>query len=329
MDCCNLGDRCLIEPFFDQSIHQFLQRNPCESRTIPFEELAELNAKNPAREPSGFIFHLSRCGSTLIAQMLASLPQFVVLSEPAILETLLRNRYQPVPESQERQVWLLKNVIQALVNHRDDWKGAFIKFSPRAILDYRLITEAYPSVPRIFVYREPVEVLVSLSGSQVEQLPPGLENADLLCEGPDAIRMMRPAEFWARVVAGQCAAALEMSASSNPLLINYSQLPEAVWTKLTSFCGTSLFDGDVKRMQEVLRRSAKDPGKLFRDDRAAKRAAATAETQAAASRFVQPCYDRLESLRQRVDPAPAEERIDLGDATGEHPTRSTLLGFEA
>lgn len=232
--------------------------------------------------------------------MLASVRRFEVFSEPAILETLLRGRYQSVPESSERKLRLLKNVIQALVDHRDDWQGAFIKFPSRAILDYPLIAQAYPSVPCALVYRDPVEVLVSLTGGQADQLPPGLENAGLMRDAPDAIRTMRPAEFWARVVADQLAAALEMSASSRALLINYSQLPEAVWTKLTTFCGTTLHDGDVERMQEALMRSAKDPGKPFSDDRAGKRASATDEIHALVSRFVQPYYDRLESLRQRV-----------------------------
>jgi hypothetical protein len=154
-------------------------------------------------------------------------------------------------------------------------------------------------VPCVVVYRDPVEVLVSLSGGQVDRLPPGLENAGLLRDDPEAIRMMRPTEFWARVVADQFAAALAMSASSRPLLINYSQLPEAVWTKLATFCGTALSDSDVERMQEVVMRSAKAPGKPFSDDSAGKRASATDETRALVSRFVQPCYDRLESLRQR------------------------------
>ena len=43
----------------------------------------------PALEPSGFVFHLSRCGSTLIANALQTAPGALVLSEPEILAEVL------------------------------------------------------------------------------------------------------------------------------------------------------------------------------------------------------------------------------------------------
>ena len=113
---------------------------------------------------------------------------------------------------------------------------------------------------------------------------------------------MRPTEFWARVLANQCAAALEMYNCSQSLLVNYSQLPEAVWTDIVSFFGVVLSVGDVERMREKLGRSAKDPRKCFSDDRADKRAAATGETRALVDCFVRPYYDRLESIRVATEP---------------------------
>ena len=40
--------------------------------------------------PSGFIFHMSRCGSTLVAQMLAALPDSVVISEAAPIDAVVQ-----------------------------------------------------------------------------------------------------------------------------------------------------------------------------------------------------------------------------------------------
>ena len=58
--------------------------------------LEELNERSAGLAPSLFLFHVSRCGSTLISQMLAALPQNVVISEAgpmdAILRSHLRNR---------------------------------------------------------------------------------------------------------------------------------------------------------------------------------------------------------------------------------------------
>ena len=40
--------------------------------------------------PSGFIFHMSRCGSTVISQMLAALAEHVVVSEAGPIDALAR-----------------------------------------------------------------------------------------------------------------------------------------------------------------------------------------------------------------------------------------------
>lgn len=233
-----------------------------------FQTLAEINSQKISRKPTGFIFHMSRCGSTLIAQMLAALQEVLVFSEPALLETLLRKGFLPVETAAEQKQWLLENLIQAFLNYQTGWQSALIKFSARATLDYPLINQLYPATPGVFVYREPVEVLVALIGPQTEKLPPNLDKAGLLNNDSQTIRRMRPAEFWARVVAKQCAAAVEMCAASQPLLINYSQLPEIVWTDLANFFGIPLSSEDIERMRAVSTRNAKEPHQPFTEDSA-------------------------------------------------------------
>lgn len=167
VDWCKLADCRLEELFFDQSIHRLLRHNPRAARTTPVEALGELASNHP---PTGFIFHLSRCGSTLITQMLAAVPEFVVFSEPAIVETLRSGTYQRAAALNEQKTWLLKKVIQAFAGCKADGRGAFIKFTARAIFDYPLIKLAYPDVPCIFIHRDAVEVLVSLAGNQGDRL---------------------------------------------------------------------------------------------------------------------------------------------------------------
>src|SRR5262249_43584029 len=66
-DWIDIGDRRLIEPFFEDTVYRAM-RHPyvCFSRRV-----APLEAPPDACAPRGLIFHLSRCGSTLVAQMLA------------------------------------------------------------------------------------------------------------------------------------------------------------------------------------------------------------------------------------------------------------------
>lgn len=303
VDWCELGGGCLEEPFFDQAIARRLRECPEALCSTPVNSLAELSALPPARGPGGFIFHTSRCGSTLISWMLSAVGRFAVVSEPALLETLLRGRDFPAGLDAERRVWL-RGALHALLTRRADGHAAFLKLTARAISDHAQITAACPELPCVFVYREPVEVLVSLVGGRADRLPPGLERAGLLDEDPELVRHLRPAEFWARVLARQCAAALEALCSSQLLLLNYQQLPAAVWESLSSFWGIDLSPGDVERMRQVARRSAKNPEMPFAEDRTSKRQAATDEIHEFAERWVRPHYDRLEALRTRCPVSP-------------------------
>src|SRR5258708_16326749 len=91
VDWCNLGNRRFTEPFFDETINncrQSLQHAPNYRRTS-LGALSELAMTRPGIKPSGFIFHTSRCGSTLVAQMLSSLPQCIVISAPCIITSPL------------------------------------------------------------------------------------------------------------------------------------------------------------------------------------------------------------------------------------------------
>ena len=59
-------------------------------RRTPVEVLTRWREERPGLAPTGFVFHLSRCGSTLVSQMLAALPQNVVLSEAGPINDALR-----------------------------------------------------------------------------------------------------------------------------------------------------------------------------------------------------------------------------------------------
>ena len=80
------------DPMFNQTIERCL-RDPFRLlfwRRTDMDVLAEFVTASPGLEPSGFIFHLSRCGSTLVAQMLAALSEALVMSEPPSFDHVLR-----------------------------------------------------------------------------------------------------------------------------------------------------------------------------------------------------------------------------------------------
>ncbi len=79
----------LDRPFYQDSIQR--------ARALPFNRLMRCTTPLSALDvfadvpaPDGLIFHMSRCGSTLVAQMLGSLPASIAVSEPPPLDTLIQ-----------------------------------------------------------------------------------------------------------------------------------------------------------------------------------------------------------------------------------------------
>src|ERR1043165_8503267 len=83
VDWCFLGKERLTEPFFDDSIAKRFRQpfNLFFRHQTPIDFLDAAENFSNGLKPTGFIFHLSRCGSTLISQMLAALEQNIVISE--------------------------------------------------------------------------------------------------------------------------------------------------------------------------------------------------------------------------------------------------------
>ncbi len=300
LDWFYLGARRLVEPFFDQTIEQAWQ-SPGRSeryRSTSLAALDTLQAVSPGLVPTGLIFHTGRCGSTLIAQLLAALPQNIVVSEASILHMALQAPPQTWPLTDKARVRLLQGIISALGQPRAGSENYyFIKFNSRSILDLPLIQHAFPEVPWIFVYRDPLEVLVAHLGTTREVLPPGVAESGLLQGEPAQLRQLSPAEFWTRVLASRYEAACRFYERGKSRLIHYKQLPRVVWETLPNFWRVSYSGQDVERMQTVARLNAKAPSRIFVEDSQAKRATATEELRTLAESWVMPAYERLEALR--------------------------------
>jgi len=75
LDWRHFGEQRLVDPFFGGSVHRRLFKpfNRLFRHATAISRLPEWLAAHPHLRPSGFIFHMSRCGSTLVLQMLAAL----------------------------------------------------------------------------------------------------------------------------------------------------------------------------------------------------------------------------------------------------------------
>lgn len=294
---CRAGAERLDDPFFDHAIGRLLRR----PFPLLFQRRTGIDALlGFARElppPRGLVLHMSRCGSTLVSQLLAASPSHVVVSEASVVDTLLRPDAR-IPDD-ERAGWLA--ALLAVLGHARD-RGhthAFVKLEAWHTTSLPLLRRALPDVPWVFVYRDPVEVLVSLADLPGGRLLPGaIEPAALGLELQQVVAM--PAEeYHARVLARICAVACEHHEPGRAHLVEYRALPRAVWEELPAVLGFACDDADVAAMQARARLDAKQPERQFRDNAATRQANASAAIRDAARRFVAPHHEALERLRAR------------------------------
>jgi hypothetical protein len=116
-----------------------------------------------------------------------------------------------------------------------------------------------------------------------------------------------PEDYCAQVLGKICDGALRHAAEDAALLVDYRQLPSAVWTAIMPHLGMTCSDDDRALMTQAARYDAKNPYFEFAADSAAKRDAATAAIRAAAATRLGERYDRLEALRARRE-APSRRR---------------------
>src|SRR5688572_22366488 len=81
VDWCYLGSQRFETGFFEQTIGKCMTRpfNLLFRQQTPIEVLEEWHEIRPGLKPTGLVFHMSRCGSTLVSQMLTAIPTNVVI----------------------------------------------------------------------------------------------------------------------------------------------------------------------------------------------------------------------------------------------------------
>lgn len=299
LDWCYTGARRFTEPFFGDTIDQ-VNRDPAAllfRHQTTLEEAGEWERRNPGMAPAGFVFHMSRCGSTLVSQMLAALPRNRVLSEPTALNGVIAAALGNggIPGATVRH-WL-RTLVSLLGRPLDGETRYFIKFDCWHVLALPLLLEAFPDTPWIFLYREPAEVLVSQARMPGAWTVTSALEPAIFGVPPAGVFSLPRFEYRARGLARMCEAALACRESGRGLLVNYDELPGFVCDTLPHHFGVRLEAAELARMHSVAGVDAKAPGSPYVDDRRAKWREVTPELQAQVERWISPLYARLEQAR--------------------------------
>ena len=277
----------------DAFMQETLARIPAQDRIV---HIARDGADWAARDtaPVGIVFHVARCGSTLISQSLKRLDDVVVYAEPQPVNEILAPPHQ-WPRAD--RVAALRTLGAALARHAR--RPYVLKLSSWNTLYCDIVAEAFPQTPWVLSLRDPVEVGVSLLAS-----PPGWFQGTaeaargLVAQVDPGHASGSREEFVARAYGAFCAAAAGLDAGRGRL-VSYESLPAAVWEIVAPHFSLSVGPSQRERIAEAARRHAKAAiGTVaeFRSDVAAKQDAASPELRRAIDSLARPQLERLMQL---------------------------------
>lgn len=283
------------DPFFTQTVTTALNAPLPKllQRTTSLDELVAASESEPSVEPCGFIFHVSRCGSTLVSQMFTKLPRIIVISEAfPLMDAADDPRLSPA--DRRRAFRALIRLYGRKVSGPET--GSVFKFGLREIFHWRMITEIFPHVPRIVLHRDPVEVLVSNFASPCEAAFPGAIPAELLGTPPQPI--VSHEDYTAFVFTRIYECALDAARAPASLTLDYTALPGAVESRIAPHFGISLSDDERAAMRLASRINPKGASRTaeFTPDSAGKQAAASASLREYCASFIDPLYQQLRCL---------------------------------
>ena len=275
------GRESWTEPFFHQTVKRVKEHVPnAPTRSTGLKVLSRFQDEIA---PSGFIFHVSRCGSTLISNALKTIHGTIVISEGQPFGAIFGAQVQEfgdVTGWEAKRDGLLKGIVRAFGQRRTgDETGLVVKFSSWDILSFSLVRRLWPAVPCVIVIRNPIEVMVSCI-----QKPPGWMRfkqkpkaaSRIFGWSEDVVSKMTNEQFCARGIAEFFRAG---AAGIGPecRVLSYEDLKAPRAIDVAKFFGLDLSGFGQQKLDGVFATYAKDPeGKVpFVDDRKEKQSAAT------------------------------------------------------
>lgn len=296
------GEARFTEPFFDHTIERLLQKpfNLAFRRLTNIDALRMCASALPCVKPTGFIFHMSRCGSTLVSRMLASLAQNVVISEASPLDWMIRANIRRPGITEDEHINWIRWMVAALAQVRSPMaENFFVKFDSWHTLYFDLIERAFPDVPWIFLYRNPAEVLVSHAKQRGAGTIPGVVEHRIAGFSLEESIAFPPEEYPAFVLATICRAALAQRNNANGRFVNYTQLPQFVRGEMLRHFRSDFSTNDLEQMSEAARYNAKSPDVKFTGDTEEKRREAAGEIDRIAEKYFATIYSELEAAADR------------------------------
>ena len=300
-----MADVTLSEPFFQQTVERAKTDGTKRGELFTeFDVLLQFEKELDSVTPTGFIFHSSRCGSTLVANACRAITNSIVVSEANAIDKLIARFFTDTGDIRASLYSVfLRGVVHALGQRRSgSEQHLFIKFACTSFAQLERITRIWPHVPWLFLYRDPIETIVS----NVNDPPTWLTDDDwrvlasITGTTPDAVAAMSLTERCARSI-GSFYSQAHALANNQSLLLNYNQLSVPVISNVLKFFQVSPSAQELEAIARTSGVYAKEISgtRPFVADAEAKQKSASTLIREMSARWAEEPYRRLEQKREQ------------------------------
>lgn len=296
---CSDDGLAFDDPFFDETLQRCMRRpfNRAFLPQTPMAALLEFARSRDCRPPDAFIFHMSRCGSTLLAQMFTALADTRVISEANPIEQVLcADLRVPGLSADVHLEWLRAIMLAYGATARLPFARHVVKFDAWHIHRLPLVEQAFPGVPWVFLFRHPLEVLASNLALRAASTIPGTSIHGVAGVDPIAALDMPDEQYLALISQQHMRAALTQRENPRALFVDYVDLPQLALPAILAHFGMALDAMDIASMLAKAGRDAKRPARAFVPDAGRKREAASPLARQLAETELMPLYQELRSI---------------------------------
>ncbi len=258
------------DPFFSDSLAKCKAHPYNSAHSNHLSSLKDMIQGSESIEfiaPTAFIFHVSRCGSTLLTQLLSTDERHIVISEVPLIDDVLKlNKKQPdLPQSD------IDNALQAAIKFLGRKRTAleeqlFIKLDSWHIFMHPIFRRLYPNTPFILLYRSPEEVYYSHQKQRGIQAVPGMVDPTMFGLNQDEIIGMNIDLYLSKVLESYFKAFINIvKMDEKAFLINYTEGSATMMQHFSDITNLHFDDDILKKMAQRSQYHAKHPHQVFEE----------------------------------------------------------------
>ena len=293
----DFGDKALSDPFYNPQIKR-LQRRRHRMRRTSIAQFLDIARLVPPATPNGYICHVSRCGSTLLANAMKVAGRSTVFSEAHPLFQLLNRDsfpgagldHEALPDVRRRLLDSFLGLYAASFAAPIVIKGHTID-----ILQIDKLRFLWPELPIVVSIRSPAEVIVSnleKPGDWIKSILMPLGHKTLFGVSEPSYRQMSVEEFAVQGLAGLYASA-SRHIDDRMWVLDYSALSADTAASVGRQFDLAPLAPDDAELVRVFSEYSKNPKKSFEPDHERKHRDLTPTARELINRTALPAYLQL------------------------------------